>query len=315
LELGLELAGLEALLAGRPRRWAGMAARELALLLLAAPMASASADCAGAECAAEGDDSALLAHRSLLARRTSGSSSSKKKKGKDKCKEETGSMGTLVPNVAPGWSALAVEGGVGVSLVVGTASNVEIVVDEGLASFVDASVSGDTLTIKFSPPCEDVDKDPKITVTTPELPTAISATNDAQVEFPKWPFEMNSQTVARVESMSLTATDDAQIQLKKVEVAGSLTISTDTDGDVNTQWTVSSQATVTAKDDSQVEGGSTTTLTVDITDDSQVKYYVLGSAEGSVTDDSELKVKVMQGAAKPDVSGVTTDETSKLKID
>ena len=88
------------------------------------------------------------------------------------------------------------------------------------------------------------------------------------MQFPKWPFELNSQIEAHVESMALAATDDAKIQLKKVEVAGSLTITTDKDGDVDTQWTVSSHATVFAKDDSQVEGGSTTTLTVDITDDS-----------------------------------------------
>ena len=46
-----------------------------------------------------------------------------------------------------------------------------------------------------------------------------------------------------------------------------------------------------------------------------MKYDVLGSADGSATDDSELKVKVVQGAAAPDVSGVTTDDSSKPKID
>merc|ERR1712187_118182 len=114
--------------------------------------------------------------------------------------------------------------------------------------------------------------------------------SDAQVQFPKWPYSTwDDGTYATVESMSLTATSDAQIQLKKVEVTATLEITTDSDASVNTQWTVSPMTKITAKGDSQVEGGSTTTLEVDMSGDSQVSYKVTGSASGSVTDDSELE--------------------------
>merc|ERR1712187_877315 len=115
--------------------------------------------------------------------------------------------------------------------------------------------------------------------------------------------------------MSLTATSDAKISLKKVDIAETLVISTDSDADVNTQHSVSPLTKITAKGDSQVQGGTTTKLEVDVSGDSQVKYSVTESASGSVTGKSKLKFKVPYGGTVPDHSAVTKDDSSRIEID
>jgi len=208
------------------------------------------------------------------------------------------------------------QGDLEVELVVGSASKVEVTVDSGLQSYVEASVSGGALSIKFTAPCDDLDDDPKVVVTSPSFPTALSASNDAAIKYPKWPYHTRDDgTQVSVESVSLTATSDSQIDLKKVEVTGTLVISAEGDSKVDTQWSVSPHTKITAQGDSKVEGGSTTTLEVSISGDSQVKYSVTGSASGSVTGDSKLKFKVRNGAAVPDHSAVTTDPSSRIEID
>jgi len=278
----------------------------LTVLLVAVQLAAISADCAGPECPAEADDSvSLLAHRAADRRRR-------------KCSMETGAMTTLEPLGAtpPDFSAVMVDGDVDVDLVVGSASKVAVLVDSGLKSYIDASVSDQgTLSIKFSAPCEDIDDDPKVTVTSPSLPTTISASNDAQVQFPSNRRRTRANIETTVESMSLTATPDAKISLKKVDIAETLVISTDSDADVNTQHSVSPLTKITAKGDSQVQGGTTTKLEVDVSGDSQVKYSVTESASGSVTGKSKLKFKVPYDGTVPDHSAVTKDSSSRIEID
>jgi len=202
---------------------------------------------------------------------------------------------TTTETAVSAFSAVSVEGDVQVDLVVGSASKVEVYADSALASSVVVGVSQGTLSITFHPSCEDVDEDPQVTVTSPSLPTAISATQDAEFEFPGGSGRRRHGTAATVGSMSLTASSDAKIKLKQVQVTGTLDITTSADGDVDTQNTVSPLTVVPASSDSQVQGGSTTDLQVTISGDSQVKYYVTGTASGSVTPDSKLKLKVQDG--------------------
>jgi len=221
---------------------------------------------------------------------------------------------TTTETTVAAFSAVAVEGDVDVDLVVGSASKVEVYADSALASSVVVGVSQGTLSITFHPSCEDVDEDPKVTVTSPSLPTAITASQDAEFEFPGGSGRRRYGTAATVESMSLTASSDAKIQLRQVQVTGTLDITTSADGDVDTQDTNSPLTTVTASSDSQVQGGSTTNLESTISGHSQVKYYVTGTASGSVTEYSKLKLKVQPGGAPPTYSAVTKDSTSRVEL-
>lgn len=219
-----------------------------------------------------------------------------------------------------GWSpssfpTVIANGDIEVGLVVGSASKVEVVVDSGLQSYINTSV-GDQgqLSITFSAPCEDIDEQPKVTVTSPSLPTTLSATHDAQIKFPTNRRRSNSNIEASVESMTLTATSEAKIELKKVDVTETLRITVQGDAKVDTDKTVSPHTYITAMSHSQVQGGTTTALEVGVSGDSQVKYTVTGAATGSVTGASELKFKV-KGGPVPDYSAVTKDSSSKIKID
>merc|ERR1719230_2295970 len=127
------------------------------------------------------------------------------------------------------------------------------------------------------------------------LPTTLSATHDAQIKFPTNRRRSNSNIEASVESMTLTATSDAKIELKKVDVTETLRITVQGDAKVDTQRTVSPHTYITAMSHSQVQGGTTTALEVGVSGNSQVKYTVTGAATGSVTGDSELKFKVNKG--------------------
>merc|ERR1719171_51941 len=154
-----------------------MAARMLTLLLVAVPIAAIAADCAGTECPAESDDSV-----SLLAHRATGAEAGRRRR---KCAAETGHVITMDPlgSALSDFSTVMAQGDLEVELVVGSASNVEVTVDSGLQSYVEASVSGGALSIKFTAPCDDLDDDPKVDTQWSVSPhTKIAAQGDSKVE-------------------------------------------------------------------------------------------------------------------------------------
>jgi hypothetical protein len=209
----------------------------------------------------------------------------------------------MEPDVSAGFSTVDVAGDFEVKLKTGGGPSVSVrAVDSGIKDYVDISAAGGVLTIKYKEgmPCtSELDQQPIVQVTSPTLPTTIRASADAEVD---------SQMAATVDSLSLTATSNADIEIENVQ-ATSMDITVSSSGNVELEDSSSSAMTVSASSSGQVEKGTTSTLQVEASSSSEVKLRVTGSASGSVTSDATLKV-----SGGGDVSGVSTSSGGRVKI-
>lgn len=273
-----------------------MTAKMLLLAAILGLAGAASEDCVSDACLADSDDSSLLAHRSVMSSR-----------GR-KCDKETGDK-VQYDATLPSFTQLDVAGDFEVSFDKGDAQSVKVRVDSGLNRYVNLSVTDSVLFISFNPnmTCTDIDETPKISITSPTFLKSIAASTDAQVQFPGWPFKLGPEIDATTDGLSLMASLDAQIDVKKLNATSIHVIAKD-EGKVDLQWTTAETVTIVASSDGRVEGGSTKTLMVDASSDAEVVFKVTGSATGSVTSGAKFKY---EGGG--DVSNVTTSDGGRVK--